>query len=172
MTETYGVRARPRFCCPQVDSTGIPWWVLRTRERRATLASIAYTVQNNEHEEQTAFSTNSRHVMFRVASQSRPPLATLAFLSTSSMPPAGHSEADIVSLYDQLQKRLVQSGEWDKFVPFDLLKIQVVHARLSPLTFVTHSQCRISLLLKYKLNEDGWLDNVRGHAKGTPYLGA
>lgn len=43
------------------------------------------------------------------------------------MPPAGHSEADIDSLYNQVQKRLVQSGEWDKFVALYLLKIQVVH---------------------------------------------
>ncbi|THH10900.1 hypothetical protein EW146_g8223 [Bondarzewia mesenterica] len=51
------------------------------------------------------------------------------------MPAATQSEVN--ALYGQIRKRLVESGEWD----------------------------RISLLLMYKLNEEGWVDEVRGQTK-------
>ncbi|ETW76463.1 hypothetical protein HETIRDRAFT_53245 [Heterobasidion irregulare TC 32-1] len=51
------------------------------------------------------------------------------------MPATTQSEID--TLYSQVHRRLVDSGEWD----------------------------RISLSLKYKLNDEGWIDQLRGKSK-------
>ncbi|TFY73948.1 hypothetical protein EWM64_g10064 [Hericium alpestre] len=47
------------------------------------------------------------------------------------------TEVDVDALYSKVQKRLVESGEWD----------------------------RICLLLSYKLNNAGWVDDVRNQSK-------
>jgi hypothetical protein len=68
------------------------------------------------------------------------------------MSTATPSELD--GLFHQLQRRMVESGEWDRYVR--------VIARSQGL----NSPVRILLQLRYQLRDSGWMDSTRAQMLG------
>lgn len=66
--------------------------------------------------------------------------------------PTVGSEVD--AFYPQIRRRLIESGEWDRWANI-----------LNQQTFVAHNG-RIRTALYNKLNECGWADSVKDECKG------
>ena len=73
------------------------------------------------------------------------------------------SKNDTEALYAQVQRRLVESGEWDRWAPFRCFCCS--HSRI--LTNAIFDIESIQLILMNKLNESGWTDDLRHTSKGT-----
>lgn len=76
------------------------------------------------------------------------------------MPSATLSELD--SLFHQLRRRMVESGEWDRYGPFA--------PRCRSIPSVNHYRIRILLQLRYQLRDAGWLDSTRAQMLGVSLL--
>ena len=64
--------------------------------------------------------------------------------------------ADLDAFYTQLRRRMIETGEWDRSVVVALLLIcWLLSTVLS----------RIMFALSSKLNEDGWIDELKDHSK-------
>lgn len=72
------------------------------------------------------------------------------------MPSPTISELD--TLFHQLQRRMIESGEWERCDFFS----RSGRSQLNSLIV-----CRILLQLRYQLNDAGWLDSTRAHTLGT-----
>lgn len=75
------------------------------------------------------------------------------------MPSATLSELD--GLFHQLQRRMVESGEWDRY---DLQTFSDVAQWLTQPTLVL----RILLQLRYQLRDAGWMDSTHAQMLGAP----
>ncbi|KAG6373578.1 hypothetical protein JVT61DRAFT_6226 [Boletus reticuloceps] len=67
---------------------------------------------------------------------------------------ASDTDADF---YVKVHRRMVESGEWDRYALVSLRPARVLLRRSDP---------RILRLLASKLSEHGWVDEVRHRAKG------
>jgi len=74
------------------------------------------------------------------------------------MPSATLSELD--GLFHQLQRRMVESGEWDRY---DLQTFSDVAQWLTQPTLVL----RILLQLRYQLRDAGWMDSTHAQMLGA-----
>jgi hypothetical protein len=69
------------------------------------------------------------------------------------MPPSTLSELD--GLFHQLQRRMVESGEWDRYGLWDVAR------------WLKTDCFRILLQLRYQLRDAGWLDSTHAQMLGA-----
>mgnify|MGYP007051647123 CR=1 FL=1 len=84
---------------------------------------------------------------------------TLIVASTTWIYPQMPNSQDVQTLYAQVRRRLIETGEWDQSV----LPCAVSSATDAP------SFLRIRGILAARLNESGWLDDVKGRSKGASH---
>ena len=69
--------------------------------------------------------------------------------------------AELDSLFHQLQRRMVESGEWDRYAGRFTTQLPGV----SRVTF--NFNFRILLQLRYQLRDSGWMDSTRAQMLGN-----